>query len=76
MNLTTQYNKSYLMVLPKIKILAIVVPEKSGTKFNWRKEKNRHTKGMIIRRHILSYTKQLVIPNIHIKFLNSTYSGS
>ena len=41
MSLTTQYNKSYLMFVPNVKVLAVGVPEKSLTKFNQRKRKKK-----------------------------------
>ena len=46
-------------------------------KINWRERKNGQIKGMISsRRLILSYTVQLVIPNVCTKFQNSSCSGS
>ena len=55
------------MFVPNFKILDEVVPEKSVTK-NFEKKKNGQIKGMLsMRMQNLSYTIQVVIPNVCTK---------
>ena len=66
--------------VPKFKILGAVVPEKSLTKKKkniLEKKKNGQVKGMIsMRMLILSYTMQVVLPNVCTKFQNYRCSSS
>lgn len=64
MSFITQYNNSYPMFEPNIKILPIVVKKTQKT--------TTTPKGkMRSRRQIFSYTKQLDIPRVCTKFQNS-----